>query len=87
MSYEYTVGDETYEEKSEVTYGIYGRTRLGDPIEVCYMKDHPGRSAVVGNDVAGRSMVILLLVDVGVVAVLFLLLRAWIKGRRKQSAV
>ncbi len=85
MTYEYKVDGKSYDEKEEVTYAIYNRTRLGSEVEVCYMKDKPSRSAVIGNDVRGQSYFIVVLADLAVLIALVLVIRAGIKRRKKEA--
>jgi hypothetical protein len=82
MTYDYRVEGKTYSTKEEVTYNIFNRVKLNDRVEVCYMKDHPGRSAVVGNDIRGERGFLVILVDVAVVIVVVIVIRAGIKRRR-----
>jgi hypothetical protein len=83
MTYQYKVNDQTFTEKDEVTYAIYNRMRLGADVEICYMKEKPSRSAVIGNDVRGQSYFIVLLVDLVIVIALVLIVRSWFTRKKK----
>lgn len=83
LSFEYKVEGETYDEKEQVTYTIYNRTRLGDEVEICYMKDHPGRAAVIGNDIRGENAFWVIIADLAVIVVIVMLIRAWFKRRKR----
>jgi hypothetical protein len=85
ISYDYQVEGKTYSEKEQVTYNIYNRTRLHDDIEVCYMKDHPSRSGVVGNDIKGETAFIVIIADIVFLVLAFIIIRSAIKQRRKAA--
>lgn len=86
LSYEYQVDGESYSNKERVTFNVFNRTRLHDEIEICYMKDHPGRVAVIGNDVDGESYFIVFVTDLAFFGFIFLIIRHRIRQRRKKAA-
>jgi hypothetical protein len=83
ISYDYTVDGKTYDNKEKVDYNVYHRTRLGGEVEICYMKDHPGRAAVIGNDTSGDTAFYVVLADIGALIAIVLLIRDWMRRRRK----
>lgn len=87
MSYEYKVNEQTINGKEEVTYSIYSRSRLNGEIEICYMKDKIGRSAVIGNDVRGQDLIYVFILDLAFVIVVVMVIRAGFKRRKKAALV
>ena len=86
LSYEYKVDGETYSSKDRVDYNIYNSTRLGAKVEICYMKDKPKRAAVIGNDIKGQDAFMVILVDLGVLAVIAFVIYRAIRKRKKSKA-
>lgn len=86
ITYEYQVDGESYDNKEQVTFNLFNRTKLHDEVDICYMKDHPGRSAALGNDVKGESYFIVVVTDIAFLVVIFLILRSAIRSRRKAAA-
>lgn len=85
LRYVYEVNGEEYESREVVDYTIYTNTRLGSKLEVCYMKDKPGRSAIIGNDAKGSSAFYVVLTDLAVLALIVYVIYAGIKRRRKAA--
>jgi hypothetical protein len=85
LRYVYEVDGEEYESREQVDYTIYTNTRLGTKIEVCYMKDKPGRSAIIGNDVKGSNAFYVILADLFVIGLIAYVIYAGIKRRRKAA--
>lgn len=86
ITYEYEVAGEEYDNRERVDYNIYNSTKLGAKIEICYMKDHPGRSGIIGNDIKGQDSLWVILVDLGVIALIVFVIYFAIKKRKKVAA-
>ncbi len=85
VTFEYLADGETYSDDEQITYDIFHRLHLGGPIEICYMKDHPGRSAVMGNNLNAQQVFYVILIDFIFVVIVWLVIRAmWM--RRKKAA-
>ena len=85
MSYEYEVDGQKFSNKEQITFNVFNRCKVNKPVEICYMKDKPARSAVLRNDVKGESYFIVFLVDVAFIVVVFLIIRSTIRQRRKTT--
>lgn len=83
MTYEYEVAGQVFSNKEQITFNVFNRSRVDEPIEICYMKDHPDRAAVIGNDVKGENYFIVLLVDIAFVVAVVFIIRSEIRNRRK----
>jgi hypothetical protein len=86
LTFEYTVDGESYDSKEQVTYNLFAGISLGDQVDICYMKDHPGRAAVLGNDIGGENALIVLLADIGVLVAIVLIVGAAVRQRKKERA-
>jgi hypothetical protein len=84
--YTYTVGGNAFENDEKVTFNLFNRLTLNGNVDICYMKDHPSRSAAIGNDVRGEDGFLVVLVDIAFLVIMFLIFRHMWRGRRKDLA-
>lgn len=85
VSYTYTAGGVQYEGKQRVDDNVYNRTKIGAEIEICAMKDNPERSAIIGNDIKGEDAFMVVLVDIGAVALLIFVIATGLREKKTKG--
>lgn len=85
VSYSYEVDGKDYEGKERVDDNVYSRSKVGGELEICSMKDHPDRSAVVGNDIKGQDAFFVVLVDIGAIALILFVIYTGIRKKKTKG--
>ncbi len=86
LTYEYKVDGKGFDNKEQVTFNVFNRVTLGEEVEICYMKDHPSRAAVIGNDIQGENYFIVFLTDLAFLGFVFMIIRHTVRARKKAEA-
>jgi hypothetical protein len=85
MTYTYQVGAESFENKEKITMNVFNRYKVNDPVDICHMKNHPSRSAILNNDVKGEDFIYVFLADIVFLVFVGMIIRHTIRERKKAA--
>lgn len=84
LEYRYRpIGEAQMEQIETVDFNTYFLNETGDSVEVCYLRDQPHRSMIMGNDYGAESIFYLILLDGGILLALVFLIRSAIRQQKK----
>ncbi|MCB9234813.1 MAG: DUF3592 domain-containing protein [Bacteroidia bacterium] len=85
FSYTLPSGKRTLSDQN-VDYSTYDRYEEGGAIEICYLASNPERVTIIGNEYGADALLYMVLLDLGILVVIFLLVRSGRRQMRKNRA-